>query len=423
MTMGLREVARLSDPEFYASDPYEVYAQLRREAPVYWDETAQLWALSKYEDIRSVLSRSRLFSSVYGVSPAASIPHDDGSDLGVSSMPRRAELRKRHVAEAFGGNPDAGLQPSDDPAHMAYRRVVSSAFTPKMIAGLRTGIEEIMSDLLAAIEPGSVADLVHAFASPLPAFVIAHMLGVERDRWEDFARWADAFVLAWEGGEGEEVEQAKALVGEFFEYIAGALAARKQNPRDDLLSGLVHAEVDGLRLNESEQVTMAVTLLVAGNETVRAMLSGGSRLFAEHPDQRHILIGQPDLIANAVEEILRCTSPILNFCRTATESTEIRGRRIERGDYLLLLFVAGNRDEEIWERPDVFDITRTPDPTHLAFGFGTHFCLGAALARLEGQIAFRQLMERFPNFELAGEVIRTRSTATSNINTMPVLFK
>jgi cytochrome P450 len=213
------------------------------------------------------------------------------------------------------------------------------------------------------------------------------------------------------------------MVGEFFAYIGGALADRAQNPRDDLLSGLVHAEADGLKLDPSEQVTMAVTLLVAGNETVRAMLSGGCRLLAGNPDQRELLLARPDLMGNAVEEILRCSSPILNFCRTATETTEIRGQKIERGDYVLMLFVAGNRDEGVFDRSEVFDVSRTFDSTHMAFGFGPHFCLGAALARLEAQIAFRRLIERFPNFELAGEVVRTRSTATSNIDTMPVRFQ
>lgn len=423
MTTTLRQVARFCDGDFYASDPHQVYAQLRREAPVYWDETAELWVLSKYKDIRSVLSQPALFSSVYGLSPAGSIPPDDGRDLGPCSMPRRAELRKAHVTEAFGGKPDAGLQPSDDPTHMAYRRVISSAFTPRMMAGLRAGIEQTVSDLLDTIEPGSETDLVHAFSAPLPAFVIAQMLGVERERWEEFAHWADAFVVAWEGGEGEEVDRARALVGEFFQYMAGALADRKQHPRDDLISGLVHAEADGMRLDDAEQLTMAITLLVAGNETVRAMLSGGAMLLAEHPDQRALLIDQPDLVNNAVEEVLRFTSPILNFCRTATEDTEIRGQRIRRGDYLLLLFVSANRDEEVWERADVFDITRTLDPTHVAFGFGTHFCLGAALARIEGQIAFRQLVERFPGLALAGKPVRTASTATSNFETMPMSFR
>jgi cytochrome P450 len=210
---------------------------------------------------------------------------------------------------------------------------------------------------------------------------------------------------------------------ELMSYFMEALTDRRDNPRDDLITALGQAEVDGERISEPNQLLLLLVVLVGGNETTRSLLSGGIKLLADFPDQRRLLMERPELINLAVEEILRYWTPVVTMGRTATRATEIRGQAIAPGDFVVMLWQSANRDEDAWERPDVFDITREPDPMHMAFGFGQHFCLGAALARCEARIVFSEMLRRFPDYEIAGEIKRTESMLTPGMELMPVLFK
>jgi cytochrome P450 len=421
----LVDVARLTDPAFYAGDPYPVYARLRREAPVFWYEPGQFWALSKYRDVKTVSRAPNLFSSAYGLRPTESVPFDDGSPIeDDTGMPRRAELRRSmDLSKLLGGEMIVALDP---PRHTQLRRLVSTAFTPRMVAALEKEVAELTIQALDAMEPGTVADFVETVALPVPMFVIAKMLGVPPEDFPAFRRWSDAIVAATDALQDRESEALGFLAEQLMElagYFMAALEDRRTNPRDDLITALGQAEVDGERISEANQLLLALVVLVGGNETTRSLLSGMAKLLADHPDQRALLIERPDLMPNAVEEALRYWTPVVTMARTATEATELRGQRIERGDYVVMLFGSANRDEDVWERADVFDITRKPDPLHMAFGFGEHFCLGASLARCEARIVFSELLARFPAFEIAGDIERTASMLTPGMEKMPVLFR
>ena len=423
--MDLHQAAGLANPAFYAADPSPVYEALRREAPVFWYEPGEFWALSKFDDVKLVSRDPELFSSNYGLRPTESIPHDDGAEItDPTGLPRRAELRRQlDLSALLGGEMIVGLDP---PRHTQLRRLVSTAFTPRMVARLEAEVEVLTREALDAIEPGTVADFVESVALPIPMTIIAKMLGVPPADYPAFRRWSDAIVAATDAMADRQSETMGFLFEQLMElvgYFVEAMADRRENPRDDLITALTQAEVDGERISEPNQLLLLIVVLVGGNETTRALLSGGIKLFAEHPDQRRLLLEQPGLINQAVEEVLRYWTPVVTMARTATRATELRGQAIAPGDYLVMLWASANRDEDAWDRAGVFDITREPDPTHMAFGFGQHFCLGAALARCEAKAVFSEMLRRFPNYEIAGEWKRTESMLTPGLDLLPIAFR
>jgi cytochrome P450 len=225
-------------------------------------------------------------------------------------------------------------------------------------------------------------------------------------------------------GGGEVSDSTAATVGELIQYLVAVGEERKRAPRDDLISILLAAEVDGERLTDAELGMFCLTLLVAGNETTRNLISGGALALMRNPDQRERLLADPGLLHNAVEEMLRYVSPVRNFIRCATEDTELRGRRIRKGDYLALFYGSANRDEEVFgDDADAFDVARESARRHVAFGFGEHLCMGASLARLEAQVMFEELLTRWPRFELAGEVEPLPSTLMNGLVRMPVALE
>jgi cytochrome P450 len=282
------------------------------------------------------------------------------------------------------------------------------------------------AELIDRIEPGVEYDFVDAVAAPVPMMVIAQMLGVSNDHLDDFRKWSDAFIELNE----ENLDRDAAMVSEYIddvmafrEYFNAELDQRVADPRDDLLTAMVQARDDGVPLTREAQLAMTNILLIAGNETTRGLIANAGKLLFDHPDQRQLLVDDPTLLPNAVEELLRYQTPVTHMCRTALVDTELRGREITRGDYLIMLYPAANRDEEVWERAEVLDVTRTPDPAHLAFGFAEHFCLGAALARREVRLVLGELLSRYPNYELlGGEPERVRAHMTPGIKTMPAIF-
>lgn len=419
----LQSLARLVAPDFYASEPHDIYARLRREAPVFWSEEGSIWGLSKYEDVKFVHGHPELFSSMYGIMPSQALEPDDGSACPVNGLPRMAELRRKKMLEMFAGN--ELVLALDPPRHTRIRRLVSAAFTPRRVASLEPGIRALTREALALIEPGDVTDLIPTLAGPIPLRTIAQMLGVPREDWERFGVWSDAITAGTSGifnaDSPEAVEKMEQFV-QFAMYFGNQLAERKSSPRDDLLTAL-QQEVDGDVLNDMDQLANCVLLLTAGNETTRTLIAGGAKLLAENPDQCAWLVDHPETISWAVEEMLRCVTPVTGFARTAMETTTIRGEEIKRGDYVMSLFASANRDEEAWVDPDVFDVQRRPDPGHVAFGFGPHFCLGAALARLEAKVVFEELLSSFPKFELAGESRRVANgDVVPRYTSMPMVF-
>jgi cytochrome P450 len=272
-----------------------------------------------------------------------------------------------------------------------------------------------------ALHPGEPVDFVEQVAVPLPLLVIAEMLGVPAADRARFKRWSDAMIAAADLG----VAASIASVQELFGYFLEALAARRRAPRDDLVSALALAEVEGERLADDELLMFCMTLLVAGNETTRNLIAGGARALIDFPAQRRRLVADRTLLPAAVAEMLRWVTPVRAFARTATADTAIRGQRIAAGDYVVLLYASANRDETVWgPEADRFDVGRAPEAGHLAFGIGAHSCLGANLAVLEAEVLFDELLRRFPDIELAtDEPLPVRpSNFIVGLEHMPVRF-
>jgi cytochrome P450 len=399
MDQELSEVARLADPSFYAGNPHPVYARLRAEAPVFWCPSGQFWALTKYEDVRRANHDAALFSS------------------------RRGTLLTDGLARDAGGPHAPGarhLMRSDAPDHTALRKIVSRSFTPRMIASLEDRARVIARDLLDQIDAAAVTDVVAALSAPLTTFVIAELMGVPRERWTEFWTWTDSAVAQVDAGRGDP-ELAR-HIGDLMTFFGELLEQRRRHPADDIVSDLVAGELRGEPLTELDLLTYCKFLLVAGTETTRNLISSGIALLSEHPDQRRLLIDSPELLPDAVEEMLRVTSPVLAMCRTATADTEIRGQRIAAGDYIALLYGSANRDEDIWPDPDQFDVLRRQPRPHLAFGFGPHVCLGANLARMEARVLFDELLRAFPDFQVTGPAVRGQSTLVAIVEQLPAVF-
>jgi cytochrome P450 len=290
-----------------------------------------------------------------------------------------------------------------------------------MVAALEPRVRALARESVAGLRPGEVFDFVERIAIPLPMFVIAELLGVPSADYGDFRRWSDAMIEAGSSGPGPATI---ATVAELFVYMLGKTAERRSAPREDVLSKLALAELDGVRLSDAELGVFCLTLLVAGNETTRNLISGGMHALLADRAQWEKLCADPSLLPNAVEEMLRYVSPIQNFVRRVQHDTELAGKRLRVGDYVALLYGSANRDEAVFGADaDRFDIVRANADHHLAFGFGEHLCLGASLARLETQVMFEELIARGGAFSLAGPVRKLSSTLVNGIVELPVRFE
>jgi len=392
------EVFAPDRPEFFLGDPHAAFRRLRREDPLPWYAgSGGAWCVLKHADVVTVSRDPQRFTSTRGI------------QIGL----RGANARPPGV-------PPTILE-MDPPEHNQHRKLVIRAFTPGATAQLETMVRQIARECLEAIEPGVVTDLVEALAVPLPMYVIAEMLGVPRSDRPAFKRWSDSMI---EAGGGRRSAATDAMLHEMLGYFQAVLGERRRAPKDDLVSTLARAEIEGERLSDPEILIFCVTLLAAGNETTRNLISGGSLLLMRNPDQKRRLLAERSLLPNAVEEMLRWWTPVQSFIRTATRDTELRGRRISAGDVLLLLYASANRDEEVWgDDADRFDVARDhASRRHLAFGFGEHLCLGAPLARLEARVLFEELLARHPAFELAGEPELLHSRLMHGVERLPAVF-
>ncbi len=366
MIDALDDLVRLSEPEFFMGYPFDVFARMRAEAPVFWSERDQMWALTKYDDVRLVSKSPERFGNRFGLSAGQSRIEGDGAPpapdpVDGCPMPRRAALRYEQTM-SLGGEQLVG---SDPPRHTFLRKIASYAFTPRAVSTVEQDVARMAIELIDRIEPGVEYDFIDAVAAPVPMMVIAQLLGVSTDDLDEFRKWSDAFIELNE----ENRSRDEAMITEYIEdvmafreYFTAELEARKQHPHDDLLTALVQAEDNGVPLTLNAQLAMTNVLLIAGNETTRGLIANAGKLLHDHPDQRQLLVDDPSLLPNAVEEFLRYQSPVTHMCRTALVDTELHGREIARGDYMIMLYPAANRDEDIWEHADRLDVTRTPDP-------------------------------------------------------------
>jgi cytochrome P450 family 142 subfamily A polypeptide 1 len=362
-----RDDIQLCSGAFWAGDHHEPLTWMRVNAPVYFDGI--VWGVARYADVKDVSRKPEVFSNAGGIRPQQ------------GPLPMMIDM--------------------DDPAHLQRRKLVNKGFTPRRVRDSEALVRQACREIVDAVIDRGRCDLVNEVAAHLPMIMIGDALGVRPEHRADLLRWSDDMLkgLATEA----TVEQLTAAGDAFAEYTAYAtdvIAARRAEPTDDLMSILVHAEVDGHRLDDHEIVQESLLILIGGDETTRHVISGGIHQLLLHPDQWDRLRKDPDARPTAVEEMLRWVTPIKNMVRTATRDVELHGQQIREGDELMLLYPSANRDEDVFEDPFRFDSARTPNE-HVAFGFGTHFCLGASLARLEIAVMLDELLERTPELRIA----------------------
>jgi cytochrome P450 len=368
----------------YRVNPYRQLGRLQESDPLYRSDVLRAWLVTRYADCVEVLRDPVLFSSD---------SHNARGDLA-------EVIRERRESSPLGDV--ATVLTSDPPVHTRLRGLLNRAFTPRRVEAMRPHIEELTAELLdeALRESDGSFDLMTGLAQPLPVIVIAEMLGVSRGDRTDFRRWSDAIARTTDiiGGE-EAVRGAREATEALVAYFDAVVRERRAEPRDDLMSALVHAADEGDRLTHEELLAFAVLLLVAGNETTTNLIGNGLLALAAHPDEVQRLRDDPALMPSAVEELLRFDSPVQGVVRFATADTEVAGQPIANGDSLLLMLGMANRDPRQFSDPERLDLGREEN-RHLAFGLNVHYCLGAPLARLEAAAVFAALLERFERFEV-----------------------
>jgi cytochrome P450 len=307
---------------------------------------------------------------------------------------------------------------------MQVRRVLNPAFTRPAVTRLERRVHEIVDEVISSFDDRQPLDLVASFAAPIPIRVIAELLGAPPEDWLLFRQWTDSMVeLLQPDITSEQAAVAGAQVGAMNIYLTELVAEKRATPGDDLVSLMQHCKIHDEELSAQTVHTMCVALLVAGNETTRSLIGAGARLLADHPEQRQRLVEEPTKLPAAVEECLRVVSPVTAFIRTATEDTAVAGQRIAAGDCVAMFYRSANRDETIWQDPLVFDILRPVRKGNVAFGWGEHVCLGAHLARLEARIALGELLRRYPNYRICGDVQDLLTPLLCTVTELPVILR
>jgi len=396
-------------PDEYAARgyPHEVWTQLRREDPVHWwdrTEGIPFWAITRHADILSISKQPERFAS--------------GPRLTISHEPEEPN-------DEF---PPTLIQ-LDPPKHGAYRQLVSRRFTPRALQRIHVDVERIGKEIVDALVvegDSGECDFVKEVAAPLPIAVIAWLMGVPREDWELLFDWTNRIIGSGDPEFTKEgktpQESALETMTELFLYFTKLVEAKKKDPADDLVTLFAQAEIDGEPLPPMDVLAWCLIIVIAGNETTRNATSGGMLAFIEHPEELRKLQRNPALLPSAIEEVVRWVTPIIHFGRTATEDVELRGKQIRAGDALALFYPSANRDEEVFDDPFEFRIDRNPN-RHLGFGIGEHYCLGSHLARLELEVAYKHLLPRIEEIEVAGPIERLRSSLVGGVKHLPIRYK
>jgi len=368
------------DRRFYL-DPHPRYAWMRAHRPIFWDDTHELWVLTRHADISYVSTHPDLFCSGRGIRPTQSV--------------------------------DLSLVGLDGERHLRQRRLVNRGFSPRMIRAMETRVRQVVTEVLDAIAPWGACDFVAEVAVAVPLVVIAELMGLPVEDRVLLGKWSDR-MMAGEGRadlDDPVLADAGAAFGEYVAYLALLIEDRRQALRsgsqmpDDIISILVVADEDGVleshdELTQDELTMFLVVLLVAGNETTRNAIAGGMSALNQFPDQWRRLCQDPTLFTTMADEIIRYVSPIISFARTTTQPVVLHNQQLEANEKVLMLYQSGNRDEDVFDEPDSLRLDRSPNP-HLAFGIGPHVCLGANLARLEVRVMFEELTRRFPEMSVS----------------------
>ncbi|MBM4247085.1 MAG: cytochrome P450 [Deltaproteobacteria bacterium] len=383
---------RLTDGDFYAGEPFEQYAWMRANAPVYFD--GEVWGVARHAEVQAVSKDSQTFCNKHGMRPDSP--------------------------------PVPSMINMDDPEHKLRRGLVNKGFTPRRVADHEPRVREVCRELIAKVAPKGRCDFVAEVAAPLPMIMIGDMLGVRPEDRDMLLRWSDDMIKG--SAASAPVELQMGAVNAFTEYAAYnkevVADRRRRGPGDDLISVLVHAEIDGHRLDDDELLQESLLILIGGDETTRHVLTGGMEALLRNPGERRKILADPNKLPLAIEEMLRWVTPIKNMARTATRDVELCGETLRAGDKLLLLYHSANRDERVFDDPQRFVADRKPND-HLAFGgYGAHFCLGASLARLELRVMFEELLRWLPDATLESDAALPLrpSNFIVGIERMPIAF-
>jgi cytochrome P450 len=379
----LAKLARLEDPQFYLNDPYPVMQRIRQEDPVFYYEPRDMWVVSKYDDIKYVGRNPEIFSN------------HDGLFF--------SDFEYGDITKAFYRPASENIGLIGPPRHGEIRKLIGVAFTPRIIADMRDSVRQMCRDLLDPIEAGKPVNFSRQIAEPLPLMVIAVLMGIPLDECDTMKYYSDEIIKTGYGTSRDELDGIIARLTPMEAFFEKYLDECAHNPRADLLNVIYNARRDGLISHDTAHMLLPAAM-TGGNETTRNTINGAIIQLCKHPEQMKLLADQPDLAKRATEEFLRFVSPVRGFGRTVTQETELRGRKMSPGQRVLNFFMSGNRDEDVFEDADTFNIALERRP-NVAFGFGEHICPGAAIARMEICILFEEIAARFSHVELVGSPV------------------
>jgi len=403
--MDLNEVD-LNNFDLFIHGPYAAWKVLRAQAPVHWNpkDDSGYWSITRYQDALSVYRNPHTFSSERGIALNYGLTDEE-------SMAQQAGFGQMLIV-------------TDPPRHTRMRQIVNKRFTRAALAPHEPHVRAITAEILDAVAARGECDFVVDVAAKLPTAVICEMLGIPKADWEMMFTVANMSIGTHDPEyqiAGDAYETGRQAQLNCFNYFVNVISERRKNPGNDLVSALVHGEIDGQKLTDMEILFNCFLLIIGGQETTRNATSGGMLALIENPAQRERLTRDRSLLPTAVEEVLRYTSPITHIMRTATQDIEMHGQQIKAGDRVVIWNASANRDEAQFPEPDRFDITRSPNE-HVALGHGEHFCLGANLARLELRVMLDEVLNRLPDLEPGGQVQRLYSNFVAGIKHMPVRF-
>ncbi|HEY1850929.1 MAG TPA: cytochrome P450 [Candidatus Binataceae bacterium] len=395
----------LKNPDLYRDGiPHEVFARLRREAPVAWnpeDDGRGFWAVTRYEDIVAVSKNPKAFSSA----------RKHGGH-------RMFDENVVGVAGVGADKTEAPMISMDPPEHNQYRRMVSPGFAPRRVQALEDRIRDRVIGILDRLAGADTCDFVADIAAELPIQMLAELMGVPQEDRAMLFEWSNALIAEDDAEYRSSPEVVAEKIARMAEYALNLWQERFEHPGDDLISMLVHSRVDGEAMTRERYIGTFILLVAAGNETTRNSLSGGFLALAEHPADKRRLIEDPSLLPGAAAEIVRWVSPVMHMRRTAVEEAEIGGQTVRPNDKVILWYCSGNRDEAVFADPFRFDITRT-DPAHVGFGTGQHFCLGARLAEVQIRVFYEEFLRRYPDACPVGPIERMRSNFIVGYKSIP----
>ncbi len=421
MSISQQDRISLSYPETFQdlAKPHAIFTQLRREEPVAWCEEPWngpgFWSITKYDDIHAISKLPQIFSSDARL---GGITLPDATMIATRQGLTVEQLSERDARFSQFENGRSMIM-MDPPEHVQHRRMVAPGFTPQRLDALTPRIRERAHAILDAIANQSECEFISSVAAELPVQMLAELFGVPQEDRHKLFQWSNIII----GGEDPDIAVSREHVAQAFMdlavYAMQLYAARKSQPGDDLITMLVNTEVNGEPMSVPDYLSAFILLVVAGNETTRNSISGGTLALSQFPSERQKLIDDPSLIGGAVDEIIRWVHPVIYMRRTAVEDYTLRGVTIKKGDKVALWYMSGNRDEEKWADPFTFNVSRG-GPRHLSFGYGQHLCIGWRLAEIQLTVLLEAMLARYPHIEVTGGITRMRTNFLNSIKTMQV---